>query len=118
VGATILRAPLIRRHDILFSMPRLLHLPKPHLRGEDPNDHTAGISARCRRCGLGSQTGNLRSVPKWDLDDLFRLRARFDRCIVEKLGDADGRRRSAATGRHPRAWVVERFGVSLPPRGP
>ena len=48
-----------------------------------------------------------------DLDDLFRIKAKIDGCILKKLGDAhrsEAFRDDGATS--PEAWVVERFGVS------
>jgi hypothetical protein len=49
-----------------------------------------------------------------DLDDLFRIKAKIDGCILEKLGEAgrqEAFRDDGATS--PESWVVERFGVSM-----
>ena len=65
MDATTLRAHRSDGTTILFPMPQTVAPPQSRTSGaKTPRDHTAGISARCRRCGGALRRGTPRSVPK------------------------------------------------------
>ena len=87
--------------------------PRRTFPGDGPDDHTAGVSARCRRCGWALQRaesprcGPRRSLPDPRLDRRAHRRAAWARPDRREAFRDEG-----ATSTE--AWAVERFGVSAP----
>ena len=84
--------------------------------GDGPNDHTAGISARCRRCGRALQRGALRACSEVRTSTISSGSG-------TRSTDASSRNWARPTGRRSfrddgatslESWIAERFGVSTP----